>query len=646
MIIKRIALHNFGVYAGDNIFEFTNTRPVVLVGGMNGRGKTTFLESVLLALYGANSFAYQESDYTSYGKYLKSLINVADGTFESFVELVIHMDGQDEDLTIKRSWDALGKRTKERIEIKCGENVDQFLTDNWALFIEGMIPSALSPYFFFDGDNIAELAVAKSDQKMKASIKALLGISVLDTLETDLKRLAGKTRKKKDAEVDVSVIEKLREQKDADLADLQIIEEKIAEAIAEQETIRKDIEKKKEEYVAKGGDVAEQRNQMIHNRNLQLAMLKQKEQQLVELAATALPLQMITNLLSNIRKQVSAEKNDNDIRLIANNLEELVKEFGAENEDVQLSKFITFVSDKAKSSKKQMIFSGSETLILQLDTLCDFTLESEKNKLNEIKKDIVGLRSEIDQIDKYLEVDIDEDTIRRIYKGIKHLEEKSIDVEERLARLEKQRGECNGRSIRSTSEYNKYVESMLAKLELTDDVSRIIKYSGLADMILKNYRTKLQARKVTKLADTITACYVRLSNKKNLITNVEMDPSTLDFSYKNSKGDVVEKSSLSEGEKQMMIIAILWALAISSNRKLPVIIDTPLARLDSSHRKSLIETYFPNASEQTIILSTDSEIYGDYYKLLKKHVGDEYILIYNDETKSTTVHQGYFGEMK
>ena len=216
-----------------------------------------------------------EKDVASLDDLFQSLINVADGTFESFVELVIHMDGQDEDLTIKRSWDALGKRTKERIEIKCGENVDQFLTDNWALFIEGMIPSALSPYFFFDGDNIAELAVAKSDQKMKASIKALLGISVLDTLETDLKRLAGKTRKKKDAEVDVSVIEKLREQKDADLADLQIIEEKIAEAIAEQETIRKDIEKKKEEYVAKGGDVAEQRNQMIHNRNLQLAMLKQ-----------------------------------------------------------------------------------------------------------------------------------------------------------------------------------------------------------------------------------------------------------------------------------------------------------------------------------------------------------------------------------
>ena len=79
MIITRLTLYNFGVYAGLNTFVFENQKPVVLIGGMNGRGKTTFLEAVLLALYGANSFAYHESRYRTYGQYLKSFVNKYDG---------------------------------------------------------------------------------------------------------------------------------------------------------------------------------------------------------------------------------------------------------------------------------------------------------------------------------------------------------------------------------------------------------------------------------------------------------------------------------------------------------------------------------------------------------------------------------------
>ena len=75
MIIKKLQLHNFGVYAGDNEFIFEGNKPVVLIGGMNGRGKTTFLEAVLLALYGSNSFAYSESKQRSYIQYLRSFVN-------------------------------------------------------------------------------------------------------------------------------------------------------------------------------------------------------------------------------------------------------------------------------------------------------------------------------------------------------------------------------------------------------------------------------------------------------------------------------------------------------------------------------------------------------------------------------------------
>ena len=88
MIIKKLVLHNFGVYASDNVYEFNKEKPVVLIGGMNGRGKTTFLEAILLALYGANSFAVSESSHKSYGAYLRAHVNTADGTLESYVCLL------------------------------------------------------------------------------------------------------------------------------------------------------------------------------------------------------------------------------------------------------------------------------------------------------------------------------------------------------------------------------------------------------------------------------------------------------------------------------------------------------------------------------------------------------------------------------
>ncbi len=92
-----------------------------------------------------------------------------------------------------------------------------------------------------------------------------------------------------------------------------------------------------------------------------------------------------------------------------------------------------------------------------------------------------------------------------------------------------------------------------------------------------------------------------------------------------------------------MVISLLWSLAICSKKKLPVIIDTPLSRLDSAHRESLITTYFPHASEQTIILSTDSEIDERYYELMQDNVGDRFTLEYDDNEKTTSLTKTYFG---
>ena len=181
MVIKRLQLHNFGVYAGDNEFVFEGDKPIVLIGGMNGRGKTTFLEAVLLALYGQSSFAYSESTYKSYSSYLRSFVNrgADDNTCSVTIEFE-NNSGTVEKYKICRLWDAEGKRTKERIAVYKEGEYNEFLTNNWPLFVENILPSALSSFFFFDGEKIAEMAVDHTNDQLKDSIRSMLGISVLD----------------------------------------------------------------------------------------------------------------------------------------------------------------------------------------------------------------------------------------------------------------------------------------------------------------------------------------------------------------------------------------------------------------------------------------------------------------------------------
>lgn len=196
MIIKKLELHNFGVYAGDNRFLFEGNKPIVLVGGMNGRGKTTFLEAVLLALYGSNSFAYSESEYRSYSQYLRSFVNRNADDKECSVELKFEIDnGIKENYVVKRKWDVLTKKTKEEIFVYKDGEFNEFLTNNWPMFVENILPSALSSFFFFDGEKIAEMAVDSTNVQLKNAIRSMLGINVLDVLENDILRNLKKVSK-------------------------------------------------------------------------------------------------------------------------------------------------------------------------------------------------------------------------------------------------------------------------------------------------------------------------------------------------------------------------------------------------------------------------------------------------------------------
>lgn len=260
MIINRLKMHNFGVYASDNTFTFNSQKPVVLIGGMNGRGKTTFLEAILLALYGKNSFAVQESIYGAYGNYLKAHTNTADETLESFVELEFSVEEDNETncYTVNRSWNLNNKYVKDKVSVKKNGNDDSFLTHNWTMFVESILPSALANFYFFDGEKIAELAEGETSVQMKNSIKALLGINVIDLLENDLTRIIKRMDNEKSEDYDGVQVEDLRHIKEEKEDTLKRIDDEISELEKQLSRVNKKLDKKTEEFNAKGGRIASQ----------------------------------------------------------------------------------------------------------------------------------------------------------------------------------------------------------------------------------------------------------------------------------------------------------------------------------------------------------------------------------------------------
>ena len=645
MIIKRLTLNNFGVYAGQNSFEFTSDKPIVLVGGMNGRGKTTFLEAILLALYGSNSIAYKESNYSTYGKYLRSYINKSSWSQQASVELEFVMsESTGREYVINRKWDSLSRRTAETITVKENGQYSEFLTKNWAMFIENILPSALSSFYFFDGEKIAELAVDDTNVQMKESIRSMLGISVLDVLKNDLGLVLRKSSKKTSHGRAGMDLEELRQKKEELEIALQKTNKDIEKFTQDVAKMQNEIEELHHQYELKGGDVIEQRKALMQKRSDLLAEIDQNQALLIDASADALPLVLVKDLILDIKLQAEDEHNDLIMQQAMGQIEILLQEYSVQHtESYPHNKaFVNFVKEMSEAAATEPLYGVSDHALFQLNSLIEEILTQVTSSTKQLLERKGALQKNLDEVESYLSLDINEKVLSELFTDIREQELELVQLNVELTSKQQERTTINGTLMAASSEFSKAVEAYLANEELLDDSDRMMRYSNIALHIAEEFTVELQKRKTGVLADTITACYKKLANKKNLIQKIVMDPRSLDIAYLDDLGKNVSKDSLSAGEKQLMVIAILWALAICSKKKLPVIIDTPLSRLDSMHRTSLVTTYFPQASEQTIILSTDSEIDHTYYNMMKESVGDEFTLSYSEETKSTTILKGYF----
>ncbi|PSO70687.1 MAG: DNA sulfur modification protein DndD, partial [Cyanobacteria bacterium QH_8_48_120] len=250
------------------------------------------------------------------------------------------------------------------------------------------------------------------------------------------------------------------------------------------------------------------------------------------------------------------------------------------------------------------------------------------------------LKEEVDATEKQLASAASPEVYAQLEDNLKHAQNLLKDCQ---AAYETARRKCEelGEAIaRTKKELEHYGEQNLDR----KNEQHIIASSTKVQKTLQQFRERLTLKKLNKLEFEVTECFRYLLHKSDLVHRVAVDSQTYRLSLYDPEGQLVPKHRLSAGEKQLLAVAFLWGLARVSGRRLPVAIDTPLGRLDSSHRNNLVERYFPAASHQVILLSTDTEIGKTEVEQLRasEAIAQEYLLKYDSSNAKTEIQPGYF----
>ena len=234
MIINKLTICNMRNYVGpvEVDLSVTGSKNIVLIGGLNGAGKTTFADSIRLCLYGHSIYGKVMSE-AKYQEFLADFCTNTKSISEAYVSMNITIDEENPpmDIDIKRSFKKTKNGFKEELTLKKGGSSVELIDENyWSYYIEKLIPPNVSRYFFFDGEKVKEtIASEESTGYLLNAVKDLSGVSELENLKKDLlevrRTLLSKTKKKSDWEL----IESIQSQIDYHNSEIEKIESKITE---------------------------------------------------------------------------------------------------------------------------------------------------------------------------------------------------------------------------------------------------------------------------------------------------------------------------------------------------------------------------------------------------------------------------------
>lgn len=664
MRILDLSLHNVGVFRSREKFDLSPSmeadgaaRHLVLIRGQNGVGKSTLFRAMALALYGSRALGEKVSrkDYSDFiaGGLHRSQNGGPPPSDHGSIGLGFEYvrSGQKQHIQIRREWSRSANGGRETLSILCNDKAPDVDPADYQMWLDEFVPKGLESLCFFDAEQMDAFAAAgETNGFIGGALHRLLGINLATRLSADLERYTltqGGSSKS---------IERLRtevlEAHAAQVENNETLERLQSEmkALTEQQAAVEAELRGQERLLASEGGTYSARRPMLEERLTTIQNeIEEANGEIHSLMSDLLPFCLAPRLCEALSGRLSRELELQ--RLITADLvweQRVAKVKGALASNELWSGIKVSAKSRAAFANRliqeltaapdntldrRIVLNLAETEHQQLQSWISQALQTVPEQARTVCNKLAGLQAEARKTKADLQRVPDENAIAPIHAEILRLEGILDGLRTQQAVLGEEIGVVELRRAQG----QKKLQALEEKLSKAQASERRIELADKSKLALRAYSDALLRQKLAEFEEELVVRFNSICRKDHLLDAVHINRTDFNIQLHRSKNQMLSLNELSAGERQLYALAVLWALRRVSNRQLPLVLDTPLARLDKDHRHRLLFDYFPKVSEQVILFVTDSELNRTLMVDSEPFVARIYRLLYDQGREETIV---------
>lgn len=652
MQINKLILRNIGAFGDVNKFDFKTSanQNVVLLGGKNGAGKTTILESLRIVLFGSMAYGFV-TENEPYFRKIRSLLNrkaLHEGytnNYQITLDYTSTEEFEPNQYLLNRSWTIKGEKIREYFSVqKNGKHLSAQEISDYQNKLREEMPPRLFELCLFDGEDISRIvSEEKIPEYLSESGKILFNLDLFINLEKDLQSYRLQyTQKNTDAAKEIEELNKIEfeivtlKQTLGELITLKSSSEKEIATLSD--LIRKD----KKDFEIHGGLIREKRQELVTKVNQIENQRKLNTDQIRNFINSLLPFYIARNLLQEVDYQLRIEKQYESFEFIASALEkskltELVSKLQSKTNpigpELDVNQLYNGILEMLQPEEVKMIHRASFEQQSEIHSLFKQVKSIEVSNYTALFDENTKLLEEAQEIRKAIEINDQSSEFKDLLENI---EAKTQRVEQLKLLVEQYENE-----IEELNDNLQSKEALANKLQ--EKVSEYHKGENsflMTEKLLKvsqRFRERQWRKKLDDVANEAIKMINILFRKKAYIDRMHIDHSTFELRLFNKNKQEIVKERLSAGEKEMLMLTVIWAMFKVSGWKLPFVFDTLFGRLDLDHKNALIQHFIPKCGDQILIFTTDSEIGTEQYQLIRDITSRCYTLEFIESLEKTNI---------